>query len=153
MLGEDRLEGLVDEGGFARTADTRYDDEFAEWEINIHSLQVVAPGSPDGDVLAVAFATDGRNLYSHLAIEILGGDGIGLEHLCRSTLEDYFASLAACLRTDVYNPVGSTHHILVMFYDNDRIAQVAQFLETVDAGARCRAGADRCSARRGYRAR
>ena len=83
-------------------------------------------------MLAVAFATDGRNLYRHLAVEILGCDGFRLEHICRSTLEDYFATLAASLRTDVYNPVGSPHHILVMFYDNDRIAQITQFLETMD---------------------
>ena len=132
MLGEDRLKSLVDEGGLARTAHSRNHDEFAEREVNVYSLQVVAPGAPDGDVLAIAVTTHGRNLDSHLAIEILGGDGIGLEHFGRCSLKDYFATLATRLRTDVYNPVGSTHHILVMFYDDNRIAQVAQFLETVE---------------------
>ena len=73
-----------------------------------------------------------RNLYCHLAIQILGGDGVGLQHLFRSTLENHFASLSACLRTDIYNPVGSSHHILIMFYYDDGITQVAQFLQTVD---------------------
>ena len=43
MVGEDRLKSLVDEGGLARTAHSRYHDEFAEREVNVYSLQVVAP--------------------------------------------------------------------------------------------------------------
>ena len=132
MLGEDRLQGFIDQGRFARAADSRYYDELAERELYIHSLQVVAPGSTDGDVFAISFAAMLRNLYCHLAIQILGSDGVGLQHLFRSTLENHFASLSACLRTDIYNPVGSSHHILIMFYNDDGITQVAQFLQTVD---------------------
>ena len=132
VLGEDRLQGFIDQGRFTRSADSRYNDELAERELYIYSLQVVAPGSTDGDALAVSFAAMLRNLYCHLAIQILGSDGVGLQHLFRSTLENHFASLSACLRTDIYNPVGSSHHILIMFYYDDGITQVAQFLQTVD---------------------
>ena len=132
VLGEDRLQGFIDQGRFTRSADTRYYDELAERKLYIYSLQVVAPGSTDGDALAVSFAAMLRNLYCHLAIQILGGDGVGLQHLFRSTLENHFATLSACLRTDIYNPVGCSHHILIMFYYDDGITQVAQFLQTVD---------------------
>lgn len=44
-------------------------------------LEVVTRSSVNGDMLAVAFSAEGRHLNSHLAVEILGGDGIGLEHL------------------------------------------------------------------------
>ena len=83
-------------------------------------------------MLAVAFSAEGRHLNSHLAVEILGGDGIGLEHLLRCALKDNFSSLASCLRTDIYNPVGSPHHIFIVLHHNNGIAQVAKFLQTVE---------------------
>ena len=132
MLREDGLQSLVDECRLARSAHACYDDEFSQGELYVDALQIVSPGSLDDDALAVALASLFGYGDLHLAVEILGGDGVGLQHVGRRALEDYLASLAARLRTDVYNPVGGTHHVFVVFYHDDRVAQVAQFLETVD---------------------
>ena len=84
------------------------------------------------DALAVTLTTMGRQLDSHFVVEILCSNGMGLEHLCRSALEDHLASFATSLRTDIYNIVGSQHHVAVVLYHNDGIAQVTQFFQTVD---------------------
>ena len=78
-----------------------------------------------GDALAIALSTMFWHLDRHFAIEILGGDGVGFQHIGRCALENNLASLASCLRTDVHYPVGSTHHILVVFHYDDRVAQVS----------------------------
>ena len=60
------------------------------------------------------------------------GDSLGLQHFCWCALKDNFASLASSLRTDIYYPVGCKHHIAIMFYYDDGIADVAKFFQTVD---------------------
>ena len=47
-------------------------------------------------------------------------------------MEDHFTALATCPRTDVHDPVGTAHHVLIVFDDDDRVTQIAQFLEGVD---------------------
>ena len=47
-------------------------------------------------------------------------------------MKDDFATLATCPGTDVHDPVGTAHHVLIVFDDDDRITQIAQFLEGAD---------------------
>ena len=86
----------------------------------------------DDDAFAVALTSVLWHLDCHLAIEILGGDGLGLQHLLWRALEDYLTSLASCLRTDVNDIVGGKHHVSVVLHDDDRVADVSKLLETVD---------------------
>ena len=60
------------------------------------------------------------------------GDGLGLQHFSRCALKYNFASFAPCLRTDIHYPVCCKHHVAVMFYYDDGIADVAKLLQTVD---------------------
>ena len=46
-------------------------------------------------------------------------------------MKDDFTAFPASLWTYVYNPVGSAHHILIMLYDDDRITDVAEFLQRI----------------------
>ena len=52
--------------------------------------------------------------------------GIFLQRLLcdvfRITIEDYLASKTACIRSDIYQMVGSTHDILIMFHHDNGIA-------------------------------
>ena len=52
-----------------------------------------------------------------------------LEHLLRSALKNHLTPFASSLWANVYNVVGSQHHVFIVFYDNDRVAHVAQFFQ------------------------
>ena len=56
-------------------------------------------------------------------------------------------------RADVHDIIRRAHRVLVVLDDDERVAEVAQTLAASRAACRCRAGAVRCSARRGYTAR
>ena len=47
-------------------------------------------------------------------------------------MEHHFTTFAPCLRTDVHNVVCLSHHVFVVFYDDHRVAQVAQLLQRRD---------------------
>ena len=88
-------------------------------------FQIVARRTVDGDHLAIAFSALGRNLDGALTIEILSGERVGLEHLFRCSFEDLLTAFASRLRSDVDNPVGGAHHVLVVLDDDDGVALVA----------------------------
>ena len=82
--------------------------------------------------MAVALAAHGRHLDLHLAIEVLRGEGMGAQHLLGGAHEDDLATPTACIRPEVDDVVGSHHHILVVLYDDDGVAYIAERLEGVD---------------------
>ncbi len=59
-------------------------------------------------------------------------NGIGLQHVVNRSLEHHLAAFPASLRTDVHDVVGIEHHVAVVLHDDDRVAQVAQFLQRTD---------------------
>ena len=132
MLRENRLQGLVDECRLTTATDTCNDDEFAKWEFCIDMLQVVTCATMKDKRLTVARSPFCRNGYLLLSVQILSCDGVRLEHLLRCTLEDDLATLATSTRSNVYDVVGIEHHVLIVFYDNNGIAQVAQFFQRTD---------------------
>ena len=129
MLREDGLEGVVDKGRLAAARHTRDADEPPERELDVDALEVVPACSPEPERVPVARAARRRHLYAHLAAEVLGSERVCLHHLGRRTGEDHFAAQPSGLGAHVDHIVGSEHHVAVMFDDDDRIAQVAQFLE------------------------
>ena len=76
--------------------------------------------------------THGRHLDLHLAIEVLRGKRVGAQHLLGGAHEDDLATPTACIRPEVDDVVGSHHHILVVLYDDDGVAYIAERLEGVD---------------------
>ena len=62
-------------------------------------------------------------------MKALGCQGVCLEHFLWCSLEHHFAAFASCARTDIYDVVGIEHHVTVVFYYDDGIAEVAQLLE------------------------
>ena len=81
-----------------------------------------------GSKLSVLHSTL-STLHSTLSIKVLCRECVALQQFGRSTLEDHFATFATSLRTDIYDVVGTKHHISVMLNNDNGIAQVAQLLE------------------------
>ena len=131
VLREQGLEGVVDECGFARTRHTRHTNESAEGEGGSDIAQVVAFGSDEAELFAVAFATlgDGNEM---IAIQIACSEGVALEHLRRCALKHHFSSASSSFGTDVYHVVGSEHHIFVVLHHDHGVAGVAQLSERLD---------------------
>ena len=70
-------------------------------------------------------------IYLQFSIQILSRDGIRVQHLCRRALEHHFATLAPGSGTYVNHVISAEHHVSVVFYHNDSIAQVSQFFQRV----------------------
>ena len=132
MLRENRLQGIVDEGALSRPRHTADNDEFAERKLYIYILQVVATASVKRNALAVALTPLSRNFYFLFAVEILSCQRVSLQHISWSALEYDFSTFSSGFRSHINNPVGGSHHILVMLHDNDCIAEIAQLLERVN---------------------
>ena len=73
-----------------------------------------------------------NRVASYGTIKVLGCECFGLQQFGGGALEDHFATFAPSTGTDVYNVVGTEHHIAVVLNDDDGIAQVAQFLQRTD---------------------
>ena len=92
-------------------------------------LQIVACAPSEDKALTRALTTflgDGNLL---LAIQILSRQRIGFEHILSRALEHYFATFTTCLRTNIDDIVSIEHHLLIVLYDDDGVAQVAQLLQ------------------------
>ena len=132
VLREDGLQSFVDEGTLARAADASDEDETAEGELHVNLLEVITPTSSEYQTVTAALTPllgDGDLL---LAVEVLGRDGIGLEHLLGRALEDDLATLASSTGADVDDVIGIEHHVLIVLHDDDGVAQIAQLLERTD---------------------
>ena len=82
--------------------------------------------------MSIAHTPFGGQGNALLAVQILGGDGVALQHLLYGTLKDNLAALATSARTNVNDVVGCQHHVAVVLYHDNGVAQVAQLLERVD---------------------
>ena len=75
--------------------------------------------------MSIAFTTLLWYGDAHGTVQILSRDGICLEHLVDGALKYHLTPLASGTGTNVYNIVGLTHHVFVVFYYDNGIAQVA----------------------------
>ena len=132
VLRKDGIEGIVDEGRFARARNTRHADERSQWEIDRDVFQVVAFRPHNAQHLSVTFAAHRGNGYTPLPIEVFCGEGLAFEHLGRCTLKHHFAAFATCAGTDVHHVVGGQHHVLVVLHHDHRVAGIAQLFERMD---------------------
>ena len=71
-------------------------------------------------------------LHTPRSIQVLCSQRIALQEFGGGALEDHFTALATGTGPNVDDPDGAAHHVLIMFYDDDGVAQVAQFLEGTD---------------------
>ena len=95
-------------------------------------LQIVAAATAESQHMAIARTSHGRDRDGSLAVEVLGGNGVGLQHVFDGALKHHLAALPSGTGTDVDDVVGMQHHVAVVLDDDDRIADVAQLFERVD---------------------
>ena len=79
--------------------------------------------------LAVALATYGRHLDATCAVQVIARQRVLLEHLVGSAFKHHVAALASGTGSDVHEVVRLQHHVAVVFHHDDRISDVAQFLQ------------------------
>ena len=128
--GDALVEDLVNERRLARARDARDERQRAERELDRQVLEVVLGGADDLDELARAWPALRGDRDELAAREIGACDGVGilLDLLGRSLCDDAPAVRAGA-RTDVDDVVGRVHRVLIVFDDDQRIAEVAQVLE------------------------
>ena len=148
-IGDGVVERLVDQRRLARARDSGHAAEDAERYVRVDPLQVVLAGAAH-DQLAARLAPLGRHLDPPLAGQVLPGQRsrVGLD-LRRGSLGDDVAAVLAGARAEVDDVVGGAHRPLVVLDDDHRVAQVAEAVQGRDQLLRCRAGANRSTARRG----
>ena len=146
---------VVDQRDFARAADAGDADEQAERDLDVDVLEVVVPGADDREApcRCAAGAASGRRSalrpVRYWPVRLAGlRDDVG-----RRAGGDDLAAADAGAGAEVDEVVGGPHRVLVVLDDEDGVAHVAQPFAGCAAGGRCRAGAGRCTARRGCRAR
>ena len=119
---------------FARAAHSCHYGEYPEGKIYINVLQVIAVGTVHSDAVAPGAARGGYG-YFHFAQQILSSERLLRHlrhHLLRGASKHHFAPHAARTRTDVYDVVGGSHDVLVVFHHYHRVAQIAQLFQHLD---------------------
>ena len=128
--GDALVENLVDERRLARARDARDERQGTERELDRQVLEVVLCCADDFDELAVPWAALLRDRDEFAAREIGARDGVGvLLDLLGRALGDDATAVRAGARADVDDVVGRVHRVLVVFDDDQRIAEIAQVLE------------------------
>ena len=124
------VEDLVDERRLARARDARDERQGTERELDRQVLEVVLCCADDFDELAVPWAALLRDRDEFAAREVGARDGVGvLLDLLGRALGDDATAVRAGARADVDDVVGRVHRVLVVFDDDQRIAEIAQVLE------------------------
>ena len=139
------VKDIADEGGFARTGNSRDGAEDAEREFNREVFDVVVGDAFEGDVAGgrAAFFRDGDGFFSR---EVVGGEGVfrGGEIIGGAAVEEVSARAAAA-GADVHEFVGSADDGFLVLDDEEGVALVAEAAEDFDeargvAGVKAHAG-------------
>ncbi len=125
------VERLVDQGRFATARNPRDADELAQRESAGHVLEVVARNARDAERAPAALAERGAVRNGVGAVEMRGGERIGLHQIAVGALTHNAPTVDTRLGADVDHMVGRHHHVLVVLHHDDRIARVAQFLQGI----------------------
>ncbi len=131
LVGEHRVEDLVDERGFAGPRDTGHTCHHAQGEPHGQVLEVVLARPHHGELLGCACLAA---LLGHFdaapAGNVVAGDGTrGVHKVIGGAGIDDFAAMFAGAGADVDEPVGAADRV---FVDDERVAQVAQMVQGVD---------------------
>ena len=162
LFGCSRVQGVVDQGGFARAGYAGDAGEQAHWKRHRDVLQVVAAGANNGDgLLGRAVHHGGGQAAKHIGGGCCSRHAAAVLHQPRSALLRYLYAqcarhVAACERCGVglyfrrcalrHHPtamhtrtrphvdamVGRANHVLVVFHHQHAVANVAQMLQGVD---------------------
>ena len=133
LLGGRRVENRVDQRRLPGSGDPSHRDEPAQRERHVHVLQVVLRGADDGHGLAVAGASHRGHINDQPSRQVTARHGYlaGEQFLDRAGDHDLPAVLPRS-RTDVDYPVGCPNGVLVVFDDDEGVAEVPKSHEGFD---------------------
>ena len=137
LIGQARVEDVVDERGLPRTGDARDGHEDPEREVHREVLQVVLPRTHDRELPLLVHGTPRRGDFDQLAAgEVVGRDGPAvLEQLVVGPGVDHVPTVHARARAHVHDPVGLAHGVLVVLDHDEGVAHVPQAQQGVDESA------------------
>ena len=121
------VQDLIDQRGLAGTGNACDTGENTQRNGDINIFQIVFSCSVNGQIISVSGAAFQRQRNFPLTAEILPGNGFlaGKQAFDISGI-DNVSAVNACSRTNVHNIVCCKDRIIIMFYNNERIAQVTQ---------------------------
>ena len=124
------VQNFIDQTGFSRTGHAGDADEGSQGNVHIHIFQIVLPRAANAQGLAVPRPPGGGNRDFLHAGQVLSRYGTGAVYdiLQRSRRHD-LAAVTARAGTDIYNKIGGAHGVLVVFHNNQGVAQVPQVLQ------------------------
>ena len=128
FAGERFIQCVNQQGGFAATGNACHAGERAERNFSINIFKVVAARVFHCDAL-VGFCGAALFRHRHLfgASQILPGQTFfGGDNLRRRALRYNFATMQASARADIDHMVGGHNRLLIVLYNDDSIAEVAQ---------------------------
>ena len=134
LVRKHRIKDLVDQRGFAGTGHARHAGEHAQREIDVQVLEVVLAGSDHAQLLGLMrLAACGGHFDLPSAGDVVAGDGAWRfgDFSGGAGIHD-LAAMFAGARTDVDDPVRVSDGVLVMFDDDQRVAEVAQMMQCAD---------------------
>ena len=131
--GQGLIEHLVYQARLAAAGDAGDAGEHPERYFDVDILQIVLARAADDEFFPVPLAAPGRHGYAPRAGEVLPGDAARLgDDVLHRALGHHLAAVDARAGADIDDPVRRAHGVLVVLDDDERVAQVAQFLERVD---------------------
>jgi len=134
LVGEHRVEDRVDQRGFAGAGDAGDHGEHAEREAHVDVLEVVLAGTHDFEHLGLVdlAALGGHGDLSPVGDVVAGDGALGFYEVLGGAGVDDFAAAFAGAGADVDHPVGAAYRVLVVFDDNQRVAEIAQVVQGFD---------------------
>ena len=118
---------LINKSGFTRPRDAGHADKTTNRYINLDIFQIVPARAAQANVFTQTFVALFRDFNFLALCEIARGKrpGAAFNFLDRA-LRDNLAAKASGAGTDINKMVGGAYRRLVVFYDDDRITQIAQ---------------------------
>ena len=123
MLRQGFGEDAVDQGGFAAARRTGNDDDLAEGDGDGEVLEVVFAGALNGKTGLWFLVSGFWSKATNFAAQPLAGGGMDFR---RFSLREDFAALETCSGAHVDEVVGGADDVLVVFYYNHRISEIAE---------------------------
>ena len=107
-------------------------NHFAQRQGQRHLLEVIAGSALKRDLFSVPLAAFGRHRNLLFSIEVRGRSAPVLQESFRSRGGNYLSPVSSGSRPDVYDVVGVHHHVFVVLYHDDGVAQITQILQGLD---------------------
>ena len=92
----------------------------------------MARSATQGEILATTLSQLHGRLYAPATREVVGSDALAVAYILEGARSDNLATTTTRQGTDINDIVRSTHHILVVLHNDNRVTRIAQALKARD---------------------